>query len=322
VSQAAQRDLLDLLGIERALVQAPVGSCVTPRLVAAVAEAGGLGTLACTWTAPDALAAVVARVRGLTQRPFAANLVLWFETDAQLAALLAAGVPILTFSWGQPGPERIARCHAADARVVVQVGSVAGARQALADGADVLLAQGVEAGGHVQSTTPLADLLPDVLEAASGAPVIATGGLAVAGDVARVRAAGAAAAMLGTRFVASAESGAHDVYKSAIVAARAADTALTICFDGEWPHAPHRVLRNDTLGRWEDAGCPPPGRRPGEQSAVAFRAGAAIARYADDPPLQGDEGAVGEMCLYAGAGSDAIEDVPTAAELVDRLDPR
>jgi NAD(P)H-dependent flavin oxidoreductase YrpB (nitropropane dioxygenase family) len=313
------RDLLDVLGIEIALVQAPIGSCAVPRLVAAVGEAGALGTLACTWTPPARLAGVVAGVRERSQRPFAANLVLWFQPDAQLDALLALGVPVVTFSWGQPGRERVARCHEAGARVLVQVGSQAGARQAMADGADVLIAQGVEAGGHVQSTTPLADLLDAVVDVAGPTPVIAAGGLAVRDDIARAHARGAAGAMLGTRFVATVESAAHDAYKTALVAAGEGATALTVCFDGDWPHAPHRVLRNGTLEQWEQAGCPAPGRRPGELSPPAFRAGAEIARYNDTPPLAGDTGAIDEMCLYAGAGSGAIDDIPTAAELIGRL---
>ena len=116
--------------------------------------------------------------------------------------------------------------------------------------------------------------------------------------------------MLGTSFVATAESAAHPAYKAALVAAGAHATALTICFDGGWQHAPHRVLRNATLERWEEAGCPPPGRRPGEESPPAVRAGTAIARYEDAPPLVGDSGAIGEMCLYAGAGCAGIDDVP------------
>lgn len=319
MSRSAARDLLDVLGIDLPLLQAPIGGCAVPRLVAAVGQAGGLGTLACTWTPPDRLAEVVGRVRELSPRPFAANLVLWFETDAQLDALLALGVPVLTFSWGQPGRERIARCHEEGARVLVQVGSAAGARQAAADGADALIAQGIEAGGHVQSTTPLVDLIVAVCAVAGATPVIAAGGLAVRGDIARARELGAAGAMLGTRFLATAESGAHDVYKAAIVAAGDRTTALTVCFDGEWPHAPHRVLRNRTLERWEEAGCPAPGRRPGEASPPAFRAGAPIARYDDSPPLAGDAGAVDEMCLYAGAGCAAIGDIPTVAELIARL---
>ena len=319
VTRTAARDLLDVLGIDVPLVQAPIGSCASARLVAAVGEAGALGTLACTWTPPADLAGVVGRVRELSQRRFAANLVLWFPVDAQLDALLALGVGVLTFSWGQPGRARIARCHRSGARVAVQIGSAAGARRAVADGADVLIAQGVEAGGHVQSTTALDDLLGAVLEAAGTTPVIATGGLALPGDVARVRALGAAAAMLGTRFVATAESAAHAEYKAALVAADAQATALTVCFSGDWPHAPHRVLRNRTLECWEEAGCPAPGRRPGEDSPPARRAGTAIPRYGDAPPLAGDTGAVDEMCLYAGAGCAAIDDVPTAAELIDRL---
>lgn len=315
----AHRDVRDLLGIERALIQAPVGSCATPELAAAVGEAGALGSLACTWTAPERIAPLIARVRALTLRPFATNLVLSFDVDAQLEALLAARVPVVTFSWGQPGPERIARCHAAGARAVVQAGSPAGARQACTDGADALIAQGVEAGGHVQSSTPLSDLLVAVLAEAAGTPVIAAGGLATRADIDRVRALGAAGAMLGTRFVACVESAAHDDYKAALVAAEASQTALTICFDGGWPHAQHRVLRNATLDRWEAAGCPGPGGRPDEDRMPVSRGGDGIPRYADFPPLAGDVGAVDEMCLYAGAGCGSIADVPAAAELVARL---
>ena len=315
----AHRDVRDLLALERALVQAPIGSCATPELAAAVGEAGALGSLACTWTPPERIAPLVARVRALTARPFAANLVLSFEIDAQLDALLALRVPVVTFSWGQPGAERIDRCHAAGARVAVQAGSAAGARQACADGADALIAQGVEAGGHVQSSTPLAGLLDAVLAAAGGTPVIAAGGLATRADIDRVRARGAAGAMLGTSFVATAESAAHDDYKAALVAADASQTALTICFDGGWPHAQHRVLRNATLDRWEAAGCPGPGSRPDELRPPVSRGGQGIPRYADFPPLAGDAGAVSEMCLYAGTGCGSIGDVPTAAELVARL---
>ena len=79
------------------------------------------------------------------------------------------------------------------------------------------------------------------------------------------------------------------------------------------------LLRTHQIERWEGAGCPGPGRRPGEGEVLATRAGAAIARYSDDPPVTGDEGAIDEMCLYAGEGCAAIEDLPPVAELLDRL---
>ena len=244
--------------------------------MAAVGETGALGTLACTWTPPGELARVVASVRELSARPFAANLVLSFEPEAQLDALLAAGIPVLTFSWGQPGRERIARCHDAGARVAVQVGSAAGARQAVADGADVLIAQGIEAGGHVQSTTPLDELVALVVDVAGTTPVIATGGLTVRQDLTRAHARGAAGTMLGTRFVATAESAAHPEYKAALVAAErlaagpglAGDVLVACVIDEEWASIGAEAL----VGRHraDAAVLPERMRRPAKRMPIAY----------------------------------------------------
>jgi len=310
-----------LRGLQRPIIQAPVGGCAGPDLVAAVSAAGGLGILPCTWWSPDTIRAHVAAVRAATPHPFGANLVLAFDIATQLDAVLAAGVRLVTFSWGQPGAARIARCHAAGAAVAVQIGAARAADEALRDGADVLIAQGFEAGGHVQSTTPLRRLLDAVLARAPGAPVVATGGLATRSDVEAALAAGASAAMLGTRFVASAESTAHPDYKQALVTARAEDSVYTICFDGDWPFAAHRALRNATLDDWEAAGCPPPGRRPREADVVARAAGGDLVRYSSDAPHRGHVGWITEACLYAGTGVDRIEDVASAGEIVARLDP-
>lgn len=304
----------------RPIVQAPIGACAGPDLVAAVAGAGGLGLLACTWSTPDAIVADVAAVRAATDGAFGGNLVLRFPIEDQLDALLEAVVPVITFSWGQPGADRVARCHAVGSAVLVQVGTAAAVAEAIADGADAVIVQGVEAGGHVQSTQPLMRLLDDVIGIAGDTPVVAAGGLATAADVARVRDAGAAAAMLGTRFVATAESRAHPRYKERLVAARPGDDALTLAFDGDWPFGPHRVLRAPTLEAWEAAGCPWPGERPGEGETVLERLdGRRILRYDDAPPLDGDVGDVDAACLYAGAGVGAIVDVPGAADVVARL---
>lgn len=304
----------------RPIVQAPIGACAGPELVAAVAGAGGLGLFACTWSTPDAIAADVGAVRAATDGAFGGNLVLRFPVDDQLDALLRAAVPVVTFSWGQPGAARIARCHDAGAVVLVQVGTAAAVPAAIADGADGIIVQGMEAGGHVQSTQPLARLLHEVLDVAGGAPVIAAGGLATPADVARVLDAGAMAAMLGTRFVATAESRAHPRYKRRLVDARPGDDALTLAFDGDWPFGPHRVLRASTLEAWEAAGCPWPGERPGEGDVLLERPdGRRILRYDDAPPLDGDVGDVDAACLYAGAGVGAIVDVPAAADVVVRL---
>ncbi len=302
------------------IVQAPIGACAGPELVAAVAEAGGLGLLACTWSEPDAITADVAAVRSGTVGVFGGNLVLRFPVEDQLGALLDAAAPVITFSWGQPGPARVARCHAAGSVVLVQVGTASAVSEAVADGADGIIVQGVEAGGHVQATQPLERLLDDVLAEAGPVPVIAAGGLATSVDVARVLAAGAEAAMLGTRFVATLESRAHPRYKQRLVEAASADAALTLVFDGAWPFGPHRVLRSPTVDTWEAAGCPWPGDRPGEGDVVLERPdGRRIPRYDDAPPIAGDAGDVDAACLYAGAGVGDIDDLPPAAEVLVRL---
>jgi len=300
------------------IVQAPIGGLATVELVSAVSSAGGLGTLALTWTDPKTAAGLVAAVKARTSAAFASNFVLAFEPTA-LSAVLEAGVPIVTFSWGLPGP-LVKTAHSFGAAVGVQVGTVEGAKRALDQDVDFVICQGIEAGGHVQSSIPVRELLAAVLWEAETVPVAAAGGLADAADVMEVISLGASAAMLGTRFVASIESGAHEAYKAALVASHSSDTALTGCFDGGWPYALHRVLRNATLANWEAAGCLPQLRRPGEDDVVARReTGAPVRRYDCTPPNSTMKGDVMACCLYAGSGVGKITDVRSAHALVKEL---
>src|SRR5262249_4902020 len=150
------------------------------------------------------------------------------------------------------------------ATVGVQVGTARAAQLAIEEGCDFVICQGLEAGGHVQSSTPLGELLAAVVNVAGEIPVVAAGGLADAADVRRVLNASAEAVMLGTRFVATHESRAHPDYKQALIESDGSNTVMTGCFDGGWPYAQHRVLRNRTLQHWEDGGCAPSGKRAGE----------------------------------------------------------
>jgi nitronate monooxygenase len=298
------------------IFQAPTGSIAGPELAAAVTEAGGMGAMGLTWTPPDVAADVVRQVRARTDGPFQVNFALAFPL-VSLSAVLDAGVPIVTFSWGDPEPY-LAQVRAAGAGIGIQVTNVAGAKRAVQLGADFLLCQGIEAGGHVQSTTSLWDLLPRIVEAAEGTPVVAAGGIADGGGMARAMRLGAAGVMLGTRFVATQESRAHPDYKRLLM--ESTETALTVCFEGGWPQAAHRVLRNATLERWEEAGSPPPGQRPGEGEVVGATAtGEPILRYEDTAPRSGFTGDIPALCLYAGTGVSAIRDLPTAEQVVERL---
>ena len=310
--------LWERLGVRRRILQAPIGSLASLELAAAVSNAGGLGSLALSWTDPETAAARVRALKQLTPHAFFVNFVLAFEPTS-LPAVLEAGVPMVSFSWGRPGP-LVGQVHAAAALVAVQVATVSGAKAALDAGCDLLICQGIEAGGHVQSTTPLEDLVAPIVEIAGHVPVIAAGGLAIHDDVARVIALGASGAMLGTRFIASDECPAHEEYKRALLAAGDGQTALTNCFDGGWPYAQHRVLRNKTLVDWESAGCPPHGARPGEGEVVATsKAGTPIHRYDDAPPHCALSGDVLACCLYAGTGVGRIAAVQPAAAIVESL---
>jgi nitronate monooxygenase len=267
-----------------------------------------------TWTPPEEAArAVRAVLAKVGDAPYQGNFALAFPPSA-LEACLSAGLPIVTFSWGDPRPW-LPLCRSYGAKVGVQVTNLTGAKTMIDAGADFLIAQGIEAGGHVQSTTALLDLLSQVVSL--GVPVIAAGGLADGQDVRRALDASATGAMLGTRFVATQESRAHAIYKRLLVEGKA--TSLTTLFDGGWPFAAHRVLRNSTLEGWEAAGCPKPGERPGEGERLGQAPGGAIFRYDDTAPRAGFEGDIEAMCLYAGTGVGRVDDLPSAAALVERL---
>jgi nitronate monooxygenase len=311
--------LMSHFGLRYPIFQAPTSSVAGPELAIAVSNAGAMGAMGTTWHTPEAARDDVSKVRASTKRMFAVNYVLAFEPKS-LPAALEAGAPVVQFSFGIPTREILSQVRASGAKLGMQVTSAESARAALDLGADYLVCQGTEAGGHVQGTRSLYDALPGVLEEAKQTPVVASGGIGNGQAIRKALLAGASAAMLGTRFVASKESFAHPEYKSSIVQAHAQDTALTTCFSDGWPNALHRVLRNRTFVMWDAAGCPPLGKRPGEGDVIATTLnGTKVIRYSDLMALRGFEGAVTECPQYAGSGVDTIKDLPAAGELVERL---
>jgi nitronate monooxygenase len=263
-------------------MQAPVGPATTTRLVKAVSRVGALGTLAASWTEPAELRKQVQDVRVSVGRRFCVNLVLAFDQRARLDVVLDEGVRFVSFSWAID-TEFIQEAHDAGAVVLVQVGDIGAAREAAEAGADVIVAQGVEAGGHVQGTTPLVDLL-DALRPILDLPIVAAGGIADGASARAAVAAGAAGVACGTAFLAAFEADVHPDYLARLLRAVGSDTVLTTAFDIGWPDAPHRVIRNDTLANWNAAGKPTRGSRPGEDEVIATRAGTAVVRYSDAQP--------------------------------------
>lgn len=311
--------LCDRLGIEYPVVQAPIGSATCPELAAAVSNAGGLGQLAVTWRDRDETRAVVRTTRELTDAPFAVNLVLddrttVVDTGEHLSSLLDAGADVVAFSFGDAAPH-VDAVRDAGGLALQTVGSAAEARAAVDAGIDAVVTQGIEAGGHVQGEVATSVLVPRVADAVGDeVPVIAAGGIAA------TLALGADGAWLGTRFLAAAEAQVHDRYRQRLLGSDETTTRHTELFDKGWPGMTHRVLENETIGRWEAAGRPDPGDRPGEDDVIARTGdGEPIERYDEALATPDVEGEIDGMALYAGQSVGLVDEVLPAAELVTEL---
>ncbi|MEX2480261.1 MAG: nitronate monooxygenase [Gammaproteobacteria bacterium] len=298
------------------------GGLAGPALVAAVCEGGGLGVLGSGGLPGDTVRELIQATRALTSRPFAANIILPMSAGDDIEACFDARVPVLILFWGDIQPY-VADAHRRGMFVVAQCGGPEDAVAAADAGADAIIVQGTEAGGHVKAEQPLSETLAATLAALGPVPVLAAGGLATGADIAAALDRGARAVSLGTRFLATTEAAAVSEYKSRIVAAHAADTVLTKMFDLGWPDAQHRVIRNTTFDSWQAAGSPPSGQRPGEGEEIgtigAGDARVPLPRYSVYPPATGFAGDLDAAALYAGESVERVTDIPSAAELLSRL---
>ena len=290
--------LTRLLGVEHPIVQAPIGPCAGPELAAAVSNAGGLGMLSVTWQPLDAIGPTLDRTRELTGRPFGVNVILEWDQHDRVRACLDAGARVVSLFWGDPAPY-VDAIHDAGAIVLHTVATAAEAVGAVEEGVDVVVAQGVEAGGHVWGGTAAMPLVPAVVDAVGPVPVIAAGGIADGRGLAAALVLGAAGAWMGTRFLASEEAFAHIEYKDAVVRALPEDAVLATLFDAEWPNAAHRVLRTDVVREWEEAGRPGGGR-----SAML--------------PTRDLSGDVSGLAFYAGQSAGLVREILPAGQIVRR----
>lgn len=301
------------------IVQAPMGGIAGPKLVAAAANAGALAILPIWFGTADAAKDAINGTRTLTSRPFAVNLRADLRQQDLISIAIDAGVSLFHLFWGDPAPSMPA-IRRAGRKMIATVSDMETTKAALDAGADALIAQGVEAGGHVYGTTPLKELIPTVVELAGGIPVAAAGGIVDADDVVRAFGLGASAAVLGTCLVVTEESEAHADYKRALLEAHAGDTVLSKCFDGFWPNAPHRTLKNSTYRMWSNAGYPDAGRRPGEDDFVMRIPGVMeIPRYHAATPSAHMSGDCEAMALYAGTGVGRIANIQSAEALIKDL---
>ncbi|HEX5028933.1 MAG TPA: nitronate monooxygenase [Gaiellaceae bacterium] len=311
--------LTELLGIEHPVIQAPMGTAAGPALASAVSEAGGLGTISVSFSRPGAIGSMVDAVRAETDRPFAANVLLEWPPEERLSALLEAGVSAVSLAWGDPAPW-VETIHAAGALVLTTVGSAEEARRAEAVGVDVVVAQGFEAGGHVWGEVGTFVLVPAVRDAVS-LPVVAAGGIADGRGLAAALALGADGVWIGTRFLLAEEAPLHPVFRELLAGAAETDTFHAHdLFHLGWEDAPHRALRNSTYRMWADAGYPRIGQRPREGEDVATRGdGTPIRRYSSSLPVEGMDGNIEALSLYAGQSVGLVDRVEPAAAIVSGI---
>jgi nitronate monooxygenase len=275
------------------LQQAGLGGMPSPDLAIAVARAGALGMLTGT-IGPEALRAQLDVVPG--DVVVGVNFLVPFLDRAALEEA-ATRSPLVEFFWGEPDQAAIEIVHEGAARGGWQVGTADEARAAEDAGCDLVVAQGVEAGGHVRGTLGLLPLLDEV-RAVVDLPIVAAGGIGTGRAMAALLVAGADAVRVGTRFLAAAESAAHPAYVDALIKAGGDDTIVTTAFGDGWPDAPHRVLR----------------------SAIA--AGEALGdaqSWGPDWPTSTTVGAIDAHALYAGQSVGAVRSRQPAAEIVAEL---
>jgi NAD(P)H-dependent flavin oxidoreductase YrpB (nitropropane dioxygenase family) len=288
----------------------------TPELPVAVSNAGALGALGVGLLPAPMLTQVIAGIRAGTDRPFNVNFITGFARDDQIDAACAAAVPVASFHWGHPPRAWTDRLHAAGVRVFEQVGSVDAAKRAVDDGVDVVVAQGLEAGGHNYATLPTFALVPLVVDAVAPALVLAAGGIADGRGLAAALMLGADGAWIGTRLVATDESGAHDAYKDRLVSAGATETVRTSLFGPETPDFnPMRVLRNRVTDEWP--GQPPAGvARPVVGRTSLGGPEIEIPRFSNLVPMRVTSGDLDEMPLLAGQGVGLVDAVKSAASVI------
>ena len=286
------------------------GGITTPALVSAVSRAGGLGMLQAGGTRP--LGERIDEIEQARAGPFGVNFVLALgqgeQPDVELAAARAR---LVEFFYSDPDPRLVELVHAGGALAGWQVGSVEEARRAVDAGCDLIVVQGLEAGGHVRGTVALLPLLAAVLDVVV-VPVVAAGGIATGRATAAALAAGAAAVRVGTRFLATRESGAHPDYVAALLGAGDEDTVLTTRFSIGWPDAPHRVLASALAA--VDA-------FDGEVVGALTVGGESqpLPRFAARTPSSEATGTIAAMALYAGQGVGQVTEVMDASDVVAEL---
>ena len=300
----------DLLDIEHPIALGGMGSATSPALVAAVSRAGGLGALGCHYLTPEQIRERAVAIRRETNKPFGLNFLVFDMREDSFIEALALHPAVMQFAWARPDQDLKSlfdRAHEAGCKVTHMAGTVPEAVRAAKAGADIIIAQGTEGGGHVGWMASM-PLIPMVVDAVKPIAVLAAGGFADGRGLVAALSLGADGILLGTRFLATVESPLHPNFKQAIVDSDGHDTQLSeipdIAAGQVWPGAMTRSRRNRFVERWA-----------GREWALRQSRAEALARLR----AAREAGDVDEGPLSMGQDAGLIHDIPPAADIVRRI---
>jgi nitronate monooxygenase len=311
----------DLLGCDYPIVQAGMGGPARSELCAAVSNAGAFGCLGMVKERPEMIRAEIEAVRERTTRPFGVNLVPSVTDtvllEEELSICFEARVHTMVFFW-EVLPDVITRARNAGCRVLYQVGSISDAVAAEDAGADAIICQGFEAGGHVRGSITSLVLVPQVA-AAVRVPILGSGGFGSGASLAAALALGAEGIHCGTVFLATTESFAHDYHKQRIVEASSQSTVYNDVFAVGWPPcSPVRTIANSITELYADDLL---GHGPEDfpQEVIAKEGGSPVLRFSTSSPLRNTEGDLEALALYSGQICGIVDGIRPAGELVQQM---
>ncbi|KAF5183815.1 Hydroxyproline o-galactosyltransferase galt3 [Thalictrum thalictroides] len=314
-----------LLGFEHGIVLAPMGADVSgPELVAAVANSGAIGLLASPIDDYDRTVKAIRETKKLTDKPFGAGILLEFDNAKTVKAIFDEKLSVMEVYWGKFPKEMVDEAHKHGIKVIHQVGSVKAAERAIAAGVDCIIAQGLEAGGHVAGTVSLMALLPRIVDLVGDRdiPVVAAGSISDARGYAAALALGAKGICVGTRFVATKEANANEYYKQQLLhyteqqtdrtdlygrfTWRADVRCLTTPFHQYWRKSPdYDYVKNDET-------------QPIIGQSVIYYEDIMLRRFAGQVANPTTIGQLENMVMLAGQGVGLVNDIVPAREVIRR----
>lgn len=304
------------------ILNAGMAMIARAELAAAVSNAGALGMVGADALDASSLRTLLRATKALTDRPFGVDLLAPNITDAHLDVLAEEQVALCVIFWGSPTPGQVSRIKAGGSAFWMQVGSIDEALDAKALGAEAIIVQGSEGGGHNRSVASTFNLLPAVRAAVAPIPVVAAGGITDGASMAAALALGAEAVWCGTRFLASSEANAHPGYQQRVIAADVSDTLSTTLFGPEMPNQPMRVIRNAATDEWA-------GREKEALEATVNEVVGKLQTPAGEIPLprfsvflptREVDGDLDQLCLTAGESAGKIDAVTPASRIIEEMD--